>query len=113
MILTQGHIIIMTLTQGHTTEVRGSAFSTMVGTKDQGTSGIMIENGLGIMGEKGLGIMGEKDPGIFEDTGDLTAEDMAGVSTADLRWKQSNGAPGTALWERLTLFPLSRSMTCR
>ena len=114
MILTQGHIIIMTPTQGHTIEVRGSAFSTMVGTKDQGTSGIMIENDLGTMGENDLGIPGEngldttgkKDLTIFEDTGDLKAEDMAGVSTADLRWKQSNGLFGKA---SLSSFMLSGS----
>ncbi|MDD5206308.1 MAG: hypothetical protein PHS17_12850 [Desulfobacterales bacterium] len=71
----------------------------------------MIENDLGTPGEKGLGTTGKKDLTIFEDTGDLTAEDMAGVSTADLRWKQSNGAPGTALWESLTLSP--EPITCR
>ena len=105
MTLTQGHIIIMTPIQGHTTEVRGSAFSTMVGTKGQGTSGIMIENDLGTPGENGLGTTGKKDLTIFEDTGDPTAEDMAGVSIADLRWKQSNGAPGTALWELSSHYP--------
>lgn len=58
--------------------------------------GTMGENDLGTPGENGLGTTGKKDPTIFEDTGDLTAEDMAGVSTADLRWKQSNGLFGKA-----------------
>lgn len=56
----------------------------------------MIENGLGTPGENGLGTTGKKDLTIFEDTADLKAEDMAGVSTADLRWKQSNGLFGEA-----------------
>ncbi|PKN29649.1 MAG: hypothetical protein CVU64_07175 [Deltaproteobacteria bacterium HGW-Deltaproteobacteria-21] len=56
----------------------------------------MIENDMGTPGENGLGTTGKRDLTIFEDTGDLKAEDMAGVSTADLRWKQSNGLFGKA-----------------